>query len=27
GGIAIYWGQNGGEGTLRDTCNSGLYSY
>ncbi|KAJ4962375.1 hypothetical protein NE237_022314 [Protea cynaroides] len=27
GGIAIYWGQNGNEGTLNDTCASGLYSY
>ncbi|KAJ0098568.1 hypothetical protein Patl1_20283 [Pistacia atlantica] len=27
GGIAIYWGQNGNEGTLNQTCNSGLYSF
>ncbi|KAM7274412.1 hypothetical protein ACFE04_029076 [Oxalis oulophora] len=26
-GIAIYWGQNGNEGTLTDTCNSGNYQY
>ncbi|GAV77371.1 Glyco_hydro_18 domain-containing protein, partial [Cephalotus follicularis] len=26
-GIAIYWGQNGNEGTLADTCSSGLYKY
>ncbi|KAK8916591.1 Acidic endochitinase [Platanthera zijinensis] len=27
GTIAVYWGQNGDEGTLADACNSGLYSY
>lgn len=27
GGIAIYWGQNGNEGTLTETCNTGRYSY
>lgn len=27
GGIAIYWGQNGNEGTLNDTCATGRYSY
>ncbi|XP_062154432.1 hevamine-A-like [Alnus glutinosa] len=27
GGIAIYWGQNGNEGTLTDTCATGRYSY
>ncbi|CBI22575.3 unnamed protein product, partial [Vitis vinifera] len=27
GGIAIYWGQNGNEGTLTQTCNTGKYSY
>ncbi|KAF8034678.1 hypothetical protein BT93_C0865 [Corymbia citriodora subsp. variegata] len=26
GGITIYWGQNGGEGTLADTCASGNYN-
>lgn len=26
-GIAIYWGQDGGEGTLLDTCNTGNYQY
>jgi chitinase len=25
--IAVYWGQNGNEGTLADACNSGLYVY
>ncbi|CAK9156707.1 unnamed protein product [Ilex paraguariensis] len=25
GGIAVYWGQNAGEGTLTDTCTSGIY--
>ncbi|KAL6840470.1 hypothetical protein ACP4OV_030280 [Aristida adscensionis] len=25
--IAVYWGQDAGEGTLRDTCGSGLYAY
>nr|2GSJ_A Chain A, protein PPL-2 [Parkia platycephala] len=25
GGIVVYWGQNGGEGTLTSTCESGLY--
>ncbi|KAL2490305.1 Acidic endochitinase [Abeliophyllum distichum] len=24
-GIVVYWGQNGGEGKLIDTCSSGLY--
>ena len=27
GGIAIYWGQNGNERTLSETCDSGLYAY
>ncbi|KAJ7974106.1 Acidic endochitinase [Quillaja saponaria] len=27
GGIAIYWGQNGFEGTLTETCATGKYSY
>ncbi|KAL5718807.1 chitinase [Ranunculus cassubicifolius] len=27
GGIAIYWGQNGNEGTLAATCATGKYSY
>jgi len=27
GNIATYWGQNGGEGTLADACNSGFYAY
>ncbi|KAL3570637.1 hypothetical protein D5086_027886 [Populus alba] len=27
GGIAIYWGQNGNEGSLADTCNSGNYQF
>ncbi|GAB4858394.1 hypothetical protein Ancab_009866 [Ancistrocladus abbreviatus] len=27
GGIAIYWGQNGFEGTLKDTCATGRYKY
>jgi chitinase len=27
GGIAIYWGQNGNEGSLADTCATGLYEY
>ncbi|XP_068331055.1 hevamine-A-like [Pyrus communis] len=26
-GIAIYWGQNGNEGTLAETCATGKYSY
>nr|KYP77191.1 Acidic endochitinase [Cajanus cajan] len=26
GVISIYWGQNGAEGTLADTCNSGNYA-
>ncbi|KAK7270924.1 hypothetical protein RJT34_26445 [Clitoria ternatea] len=26
-GIAIYWGQNTGEGSLADTCNTGNYQY
>ena len=25
--IAVYWGQNASEGTLRDTCSTGLYAY
>uniref|UniRef100_A0ACD5VKD0 Uncharacterized protein n=1 Tax=Avena sativa TaxID=4498 RepID=A0ACD5VKD0_AVESA len=25
--IAIYWGQNASEGTLNDTCGTGLYAY
>ncbi|CAA2991763.1 hevamine-A [Olea europaea subsp. europaea] len=27
GGIAIYWGQNGNEGTLAQTCATGRFSY
>ncbi|KAJ4787630.1 Acidic endochitinase [Rhynchospora pubera] len=27
GSIAVYWGQNGGEGTLADTCATGNYQY
>ncbi|GLT59000.1 hypothetical protein SLA2020_318490 [Shorea laevis] len=27
GGIAIYWGQNGNEGTLADTCATGNYDF
>ncbi|KAE8722682.1 Acidic endochitinase [Hibiscus syriacus] len=27
GGIAIYWGQNGNEGTLAATCATGRYAY
>ncbi|GMP70416.1 hypothetical protein CsSME_00029275 [Camellia sinensis var. sinensis] len=27
GGIAIYWGQNGNEGTLTETCATGKFSY
>ncbi|KAL5697927.1 chitinase [Ranunculus cassubicifolius] len=27
GGIAIYWGQNGNEGTLAETCNTGNYAF
>lgn len=27
GGIAIYWGQNGNEGTLTSTCATGKYTY
>lgn len=27
GNIAVYWGQNGGEGSLADACNSGNYVY
>ncbi|XP_043693765.1 hevamine-A-like [Telopea speciosissima] len=27
GGITIYWGQNGYEGTLNETCASGNYAY
>lgn len=27
GGIAIYWGQNGNEGTLADACATGNYQY
>uniref|UniRef100_A0A0R0IHC8 Acidic endochitinase n=1 Tax=Glycine max TaxID=3847 RepID=A0A0R0IHC8_SOYBN len=26
-GIAVYWGQNGGEGTLAEACNTGNYQY
>ncbi|KAK4280187.1 hypothetical protein QN277_011842 [Acacia crassicarpa] len=26
-GIAVYWGQNGGEGSLADTCNTGNYKF
>ncbi|KAF7812990.1 acidic endochitinase [Senna tora] len=27
GAIAVYWGQNGGEGTLADACNTGNYQF
>ncbi|KAL3837728.1 hypothetical protein ACJIZ3_022319 [Penstemon smallii] len=27
GGIAVYWGQNGNEGTLSQTCATGRFSY
>ncbi|KAF7813007.1 Acidic endochitinase [Senna tora] len=27
GGIAVYWGQNTGEGTLHDACATGNYKY
>ncbi|XVF22460.1 hypothetical protein REPUB_Repub12eG0174500 [Reevesia pubescens] len=27
GGISIYWGQNGNEGTLEETCATGKYEY
>jgi chitinase len=27
GNIAVYWGQNGNEGSLADACNSGNYAY
>ncbi|KAF6162905.1 hypothetical protein GIB67_021054 [Kingdonia uniflora] len=27
GGIAIYWGQNGNEGSLVDTCAIGNYAF
>ncbi|KAK9153654.1 hypothetical protein Sjap_001134 [Stephania japonica] len=27
GGIAIYWGQNGNEGTLAETCSTGNYKF
>ncbi|KAJ0031671.1 hypothetical protein Pint_13906 [Pistacia integerrima] len=27
GGIAIYWGQNGNEGALKETCATGNYEY
>ncbi|CAI9762456.1 unnamed protein product [Fraxinus pennsylvanica] len=27
GGIAVYWGQNGGEGTLAAACATGFYQY
>jgi hypothetical protein len=27
GNIAVYWGQNGNEGSLADVCNSGNYAY
>ncbi|KAL5708501.1 chitinase [Ranunculus cassubicifolius] len=27
GGISIYWGQNGNEGTLAETCGTGNYDY
>nr|ABW75911.1 class III chitinase [Bambusa oldhamii] len=26
GQLTVYWGQNGGEGSLADTCSSGLYN-
>ncbi|KAK4279425.1 hypothetical protein QN277_011210 [Acacia crassicarpa] len=26
-GFAVYWGQNGGEGTLADACNTGNYQF
>ncbi|CAL4974621.1 unnamed protein product [Urochloa decumbens] len=25
--ISVYWGQNGGEGSLAETCSSGLYAF
>ncbi|XP_014493423.1 acidic endochitinase-like [Vigna radiata var. radiata] len=27
GGISVYWGQNGNEGSLADACNTGNYQY
>ncbi|EMS62813.1 Acidic endochitinase [Triticum urartu] len=27
GSIAIYWGQNGNEGTLAETCSTGNYAF
>jgi chitinase len=27
GGIAIYWGKNGNEGTLAQTCATGKYAF
>ncbi|KAI3979574.1 hypothetical protein MKX01_001766 [Papaver californicum] len=27
GGIAVYWGQNGNEGTLSETCSTGNYAF
>ncbi|MED6221188.1 hypothetical protein PIB30_052083 [Stylosanthes scabra] len=27
GSIAVYWGQNGGEGSLADACNTGNYQF
>jgi chitinase len=27
GSIAIYWGQNGNEGTLAETCSTGNYGF
>ncbi|CAJ2629923.1 unnamed protein product [Trifolium pratense] len=27
GGIAVYWGQDGGEGSLADTCNTNNYQF
>lgn len=27
GSIAVYWGQNGREGTLKATCDTGNYAY
>ncbi|KAL5223214.1 hypothetical protein ABZP36_027927 [Zizania latifolia] len=27
GQVAVYWGQNNGDGTLADTCASGLYNF
>nr|AAB25013.1 class III acidic chitinase, AC {N-terminal} {EC 3.2.1.14} [Cicer arietinum=chickpea, cv. ILC 3279, cell culture, Peptide Partial, 30 aa] [Cicer arietinum] len=26
-GIAVYWGQNGNEGSLQDACNTNNYQF